>query len=282
MNSTDSPPVLASRDQHILMLTLNRPHRHNALAADVIDALVEELQLAANDDDVRVAVIRGAGPSFCSGYDLSPEQRSEYTSGLNLVTDYRRLETLRKKWSVIRDFPKPLVAGIHGHCLAGGTDLLLACDISIAADNASIGMPNVRSLGISLLLPMWERILGGPRSKLYAFTGDSMSGAQAAEFGFVSLSVDASELDAEVARVANRIAMVPPQIVALAKQTLNHRWRSEWEELSAMGTALDAIAHGVDDVVQFWQLAARDGLKSTLDARDAPFRPGAPRTGSAE
>lgn len=256
----------------VVTISMNSPERRNALSLPMLQSLVAVLRETEQSADLKVAVVRGQGPSFCAGYDLSLSARGEYIAGLQTTTDHRRLDDLRRALSEIRDFRKPLIAEVHGYCVAGGTDLLMACDVSVAATDAKFGMPNIRSLGISLLLPLWELVLGGPRSKLLAFTGDTISGEEAARAGLVSRAVEPGNLRSEVIALARRMSMVPSDLLEIAKATLNAKWRSDWESVTVTSTALDAIAHGAPAVTDFWQLASKEGLRVALADRDDKFR----------
>jgi 1,4-dihydroxy-2-naphthoyl-CoA synthase len=129
--------LLCERVGRVLVLTLNRPERHNAITPELAEDLVIEVERAG--DDVRAAVIRGAGRSFCAGYDLSGGRREP--GGRGVTAEARGLRHLSRCWDRLLHAPLPVIAQIHGHCLAGGTDLAGHCDLVITAEDASIGFP---------------------------------------------------------------------------------------------------------------------------------------------
>src|SRR5205823_13638297 len=113
---------------------------------------------------------------------------------------------------------------IRGYCGAGGTDLMPASDLSFAATDASIGVPNVRGLGITMLLPMWSWMVGPQRAKLLALTGDFMTGEEAAQFGLVAAALPEAVLGERVLAVAERIALMPEELLEVTKQALHAVW----------------------------------------------------------
>jgi enoyl-CoA hydratase len=261
-------------DHFVTTITLNEPDKLNRLSGRMQLALKSALE-HARTSGARVVVIRGEGRAFSTGYDLDPRSpaRDSYLHDADIEADRAGLANTARMWREIRDFPLPVISQISGYCLSGGTDLMLATDIAIAAEDASIGMPNTRSLGITLMLPVWTWMIGPMRAKLMAFTGDSISGAQAAEWGLVAWAVPANRLPSAVASLAERIAQLPPDIVHAAKRSLNTAFDTAGLAQAIAGTVeIDTVAHFTPVVRQFWERIDSVGLKAALEERDGSFR----------
>ena len=207
----------------VCRITLDRPEKHNALDHALMDDLVAAFTAAERDDDVRVVVLAGAGPSFCAGYDLGgsyyttpPEPPGRWTLDKALMT----LRDIESRYQRIWNCPKPTIARVHGHALAGGCYLQLLCDISVAADDANLGHPAVRMGGASSM-PLWQVILGPRIARYLLLTGRTVSGAEAERLGLVTLAVPAAELDTTVDGIVADCLAVPFAGALHAKETLN-------------------------------------------------------------
>jgi enoyl-CoA hydratase len=143
--------ILYATADRIARITLNAPEKRNALSFSMRDEVVRALRAAEADDEVSVVLIDGAGPSFCSGYDLSPGNRDNPKDGwvhsahFDAWTDQFARSCLRD-WLTIRDLLKPVVVKAHGHCVAGGTEILSMADIAFVADDTRIGYPPMRGM----------------------------------------------------------------------------------------------------------------------------------------
>lgn len=204
-------------------ITLNRPDKHNALSHALLDDLDGAFAAAERDPDVRVVVLAGAGPSFCAGYDLGgsyyttpPEPDGRWTLSNALMT----LRDIEARYQRIWNCPKPTIARVHGHALAGGCYLQLLCDISVAAEDANLGHPAIRMGGASSM-PLWQTILGPRIARYLLLTGRTVSGAEAARLGLVTLAVAADELDTTVEGIVADCLAVPADGALQAKETLN-------------------------------------------------------------
>jgi enoyl-CoA hydratase len=260
--------VLRSDQSGIRTLTLNRPDKLNALSSELVDALSSSLAEAAEDDDVRVVVIAGAGRSFCAGYDLdepAPEGDEAVARGLRRSLD-RLLE--------IYDQPQPVIASVQGHCLAGGCDLMMMCDLVVAADDAVFGQPEIR-FGSAIVANVMPWLIGARRAKELVLTGfDKLDAETALRYGLVNRVVPRERLEEETAGLARQLAVVDPEVMRLAKRSLN----AGWEEAGfreALRTGLDI---GVEiettrspERVEFDRIAAEHGLKEAIRWRDARF-----------
>ncbi len=197
-------------------LTLNRPEKRNALSNELRGAILDALKAADADPAVRVSVLRGAGPAFSSGYDLSADNsvnQPYYSPGgpgqwARHVVD---------GWFTIWDLAKPVIAQVHGYCLAGGSELAACCDLVYVAEDARIGYPPTR-----LMSPpdnQFHPFLMGMRTAMEMFlTGDAITGTEAAARGFANRAVAAAELERTVLGVAERIALVPTELSQINKR----------------------------------------------------------------
>ena len=207
----------------VCRITLNRPEKHNALNHALLDDLEAAFTAAERDTGVRVVVLAGAGRSFCAGYDLGgsyyttpPEPEGHWTVA-NALTTLRDIEA---RYQRIWNCPKPTIARVHGHALAGGCYLQLLCDISVAADDANLGHPAIRMGGVSSM-PLWQVILGPRIARYLLLTGRTVSGAEAARLGLVTLSVAPEVLDDTVDALIADCLEVPYGGALHAKEALN-------------------------------------------------------------
>jgi enoyl-CoA hydratase len=278
--TTVEPAVLTERIGAVVRLTLNRPARHNPLTPRCIRELLDAVARAGSDPDVRAVVIRGSGPSFSSGYGILPDDILPDDTGLGdtgpagIEGDVAAMVDLAAGWAQVWDCSIPVVAQVHGNCLAGGTDLALHCDMVVAAEDARIGFPPVRSMGVPPT-NMWLYHLGPQWTKRLLFTGDTVSGSEAAAIGLVQAAVPASELDDHVLALATRIALVGRDMLTANKRVINEgvelMGRSRLQRFAAVN---DAVAHRSPDARAFTARAGEVGLKQAVRERDAPFDAG--------
>jgi enoyl-CoA hydratase len=265
----DSPAPLVRR------LTLNRPAKRNALSNALRGAIFAALEEADQDADVRVTILRGAGTCFSSGYDLAGVGEPPFhTAGGQGQWARHVVEGCFRMW----DLAKPVIAQVHGWCLAGGSELAFACDLVYCAEDAQIGYPAVRTMSPpDNQYHAW--ILGMRAAMELMLTGDAISGVEAVRLGFANRAFPVAELEREALAMAERIAKVDPELAQLNKR-LVHR------QMEAMGLRAGLRA-GTDLHALGWHTAAsraymgrlRDGVRGALDARDEAF--GDYRTGPA-
>ncbi|MEE9607986.1 MAG: crotonase/enoyl-CoA hydratase family protein [Myxococcota bacterium] len=259
-------------------ITLARPDKHNAITTPMLDELEHALWKADDDRSVHCVVLRGQGPSFCSGYDLTALPRRSPESGLRTGRshddDIWLIERNNRRIRALWETHKPSIAQVHGACLAGGTDLALACDMVIAADNARIGFPAARSLG-ALPNNLWLYHCGPQWAKRLQLTGDSVSGADAASIGLVMKAVPAEFLEAEVEHLARRLCKIDPDLLAANKRIINLGLELMGAQvLQRLAAENDARAHHAAAVREFGPSVREHGLKETLRRRDEPFGEG--------
>jgi len=258
-------------------VTLNRPEKLNALSPQLQAELIECLTDADEDPDIRVITLRGAGRAFCAGYDITPPQTDEdreITKARrgNIRSDMQRLQKTARLMTSIFDLSKPVIAGIHGHVIAGGTDLALHCDIIIAADDANIGFPPVRSMGTPPT-HMWTYMVGPQWAKWFMLTGETVSGKEASDMGLVLKSVPAEGLDAAVEDLANKMAKIPWEMLAANKSIVNKALDLMGRNMmQVIAAETDAVSHQSPIVKEFNEISSEQGLKAALEWRDRPFR----------
>jgi enoyl-CoA hydratase/carnithine racemase len=257
-------------------LTMNRPGALNALSEELMAALGSALADSAADDAVAVLILRGAGRAFCAGYDLKEDAAA---GALDAAGWHESLRHSTQQLLAILDHPKPVIASVHSYCLAGGTDLMLACDLAVAADDARFGYVDVRfgSGVVSMFLP-W--VVGVRTAKELVFTGeDRLPAEEALRIGLVNRVVPRDELDGVTLALAEEIAKNEPFVVQTMKRSLNRAW-----DVAGFRAAMEANVE-LDVMIETANLPARDefrritqerGLKEAIAWRDAQFRGDAP------
>ncbi|HWD52439.1 MAG TPA: crotonase/enoyl-CoA hydratase family protein [Acidimicrobiales bacterium] len=271
--SADNPTVLTERIGAVCRLTLNRAERHNPLTPRCIRELLEAVTDAERDTDVRVVVIRGSGRSFSSGYGILAEdiEPGDADPPAGIEADAAAMLELAAGWARLWNCRLPVIAQVHGNCLAGGTDLALHCDLVVAAEDARIGFPPVRSMGVPPT-NMWLYHLGPQWTKRLLFTGDTVNGVEAAAIGLVHASVPEAELDDYTLALATRIGLVGRDLLAANKRVINEgvelMGRSQLQRFAALN---DAVAHRSKDARAFTARAGEVGLRQAVHERDAPF-----------
>jgi enoyl-CoA hydratase len=255
----------------VARLTLNRPQRANALNAVMLGEIGSALDEIERDAAMRALIVRGAGAAFSSGFDLK-EQIERRPKG---IEEWRAIlrhdfDTIMRFWH----FPLPTIATVRGPCLAGACELALACDMTIAADDAFFGEPELKfGAGIVAMLLPW---IAGPKvaKEIILLGEDRIPAARAREIGMVNRVVSVETLDAVGLAVANRIAAIDPNLVKETKRAINRAFEAQnmltaLEEALAIDLAIEGV--GSPDKIQFMEIARRDGLKAALAWRDARF-----------
>ena len=254
---------------HVRRLTLNRPTKRNALSHALRTQLFEQLREADADPAINVIIIRGAGPSFSAGYDLA-QDKSETPPWPISTADGAWARHVLTGWFEMMDMATPIIAQVHGFCLAGGTELATACDLVYVAHDAQVGYPPVRSMSSPDMA--WHAWMLGMRRAMEAMlTGDSMTGDEAVAAGFANRAFAAEKLDNEVLAIAERVAKVPADLQALNKRVV-HR------AMEAMGMRDGMRATADINALGFHQRASKEyfakfagGVTQALDARDSSF-----------
>jgi len=257
-------------------VTLNRPEKRNAISNRVRVQLFDELRRADQDDDVRVIVVRGAGTCFSAGYDLNPDPDQPLPRPI-AIRDGFWSRSLVEGWLELMDMSTPIIGQVHGYCLAGGSELAAACDLLYVADDATIGYPPVRTMSSPDFL--WQPWYMGLRRAMEAvLTGDSMTGLEAVEYGFANRAFPADALEDEVLAIAERVAQVPGDLLALNKRTVHRAMEAQGMRNGLRATTeLQALGLHQRSSREYMPKLRSEGVKGALDARDAPFGDGRTR-----
>ena len=250
MTMDEAPPLLeTSGEAGVLRLTLNRPRARNALSLGLMERLVEALGRAGKDPQTRVVVIAGAGPAFCAGHDLrelrADPRRATYEDTFALCS---------KLMLTITRLPKPVIAEVHGVATAAGCQLVAACDLAVAAEDASFATPGV-NIGLFCSTPMvaLSRAVGRKAAMEMLLTGDLVDAARAREIGLVNRVVPVAGLRAAVDALAREIAAKSAFTVAIGKEAFYRQteldlaaaYRYAAEVMTTNMVAADA-AEGID------------------------------------
>ncbi len=251
-------------------VTLNRPEKRNALNNPLRAALLEGIYAAEADDDVSVIIVRGAGKCFSAGYDLGGGNEGTelpfYTAG----GDGQWPRHVTSGWMGLWDLAKPVIAQVHGYCLAGGSELATGCDLVYVADDAKIGYPAVRFGVPDMHFHPWT--VGFRTAMEMMLTGDSLSGVDAARLGWANRSFPAEELDERVVEMAERIAMLPSDIVQLNKRVVHRQMEVMGLRTGIrIGTELCALGTHQKSFHEFINSIDGKGLTKALSQRDEGF-----------
>ncbi len=250
-------------------ITLNRPDKRNPLSNELRRELFDALEAADRDPEIRVTVIRGAGSCFSAGYDLASDVSRDqpfYTAGGLGNWPRHVVEGFFHMW----DLAKPVIAQVHGYCLAGGTELATACDLVYVADDAKIGYPVVRAISPpdNQFYP-W--IVGLRRAMELMLTGDHMSGVEAVECGFANRHFPQAELEDRVLEIAERVARTPSDLQQINKRAV-HRQMDAMGIRAGLraGTEMQQLATFTETARNHLRELSRD-LTGTLSKRDADY-----------
>jgi enoyl-CoA hydratase len=232
-------------------VTLNRPEKRNAISTPMRVELLEALREHDQDPDVRVTIIRGAGPCFSAGYDLGGASLMAGAPFYSAPGDGQWARQCNDTWFSIWDLAKPVIAQIHGYAIAGATELASACDLVYVADDAEISYPVVRVMSP----PDWQYhtvLLGMRRAMEVMLTGRPIDGIEAARIGFANRSFPPDRLEEEVLLVATDIAGIPSDLAQINKRSV-HRAFDVWGARAAIraGTELQALAGHTETARRF-------------------------------
>lgn len=286
----ETSDVLYHREGRIATITLNRPHRLNAISIAMPQALAQAVERANRDDDVHVIVLAGAGRAFCSGYDLidfaenAGEQPGSQLGGAagqawDPMADYFGMKQNTEHFMSLWRSYKPTIARIHGPAVAGGSDIALCCDIAIMAEEAVIGYPPARVWGCPTTA-MWVYRLGAERAKRMLLTGDLVTGVEAAAMGLVLEAVPLAQLDDRVGVLAGRMAGIPKNQLMMQKLMVNQAYDNMGLQSTQMfATLFDGITRHSPEGVWFKKRAEEVGFKQAVRERDsgAPIADGTSR-----
>jgi len=265
-----------SGNPRIARLLLDRPERLNAINEDMPREIRAAVEWAQADDEVHVIVVEGAGKGFCGGYDLAhfgegeidhpcQQEREPWDPMLDYAYMKRNTEDFMSLWRS----SKPTIAKVHGHAVAGGSDIALCCDLLVMAEDARIGYMPTRVWGCPTTA-MWTYRLGATRAKQMMFTGDTIDGRTAAQWGLANEAVPAADLDAAAMRLAGRIAGVPRSHLAMHKLVVNQVLLTMGlEQTQSLATLFDGITRHNPEGLWFRRYAQSEGFKAAVQWRDS-------------
>src|SRR3954449_2538425 len=280
----------------IARITLDRPERGNGITLEMPRELAACVERANLDPEIHAIALAGNGSGFCGGYDLVGSAEGEMSgiddagpppgspldpqviaanhapeSNWDPVTDFQFM------WRNVRGFmslfhsEKPVLCKVHGFCVAGGTDMALCADLLVVADDAKIGYPPARVWG-SPTTAMWAHRVGIARAKRLLLTGDSLTGAEAAEWGLAVEAVPAGELDERFESLVQRVARLPiNQLVMMKLLTNQVAYAQGLHATQLLGTFFDGITRHTEEGHGFVRSAAESGFKEAVRERDEPF-----------
>src|SRR4029453_5812170 len=273
-----TPLVTYAADARVGIVSLNRADKLNAISAELKKTLVERFHEADRDPATSVVVLRAEGRSFCAGYDISPNPARAARRGNALawhesLTDDVQLEMT--PW----EMKKPVIASVQGHCLGGGCELVMMCDLTIAADDALFGEPEIRfsNVGPALVMPF---IIGLKRAREPLFLGDPIDAKTAREYGMVNRVVPRAELQTATMKFARRMALISPGALASTKPPANHRPEPAGVRSAIMAGAdiLGSVYAARTEVgTRFDEIREKEGLGAALRWRAAQFSEHAPQ-----
>jgi len=214
--------VIYEVKDNIARITMNRGGKMNALSHALWDDLITAFGQAEDDPEVRVVILCGEGRAFCTGWDLKGSYYISVPEGHEQWTVSNALSTLRRiseRYLRIMNLPKPVIAQVHGYCLAAGCYLEMLCDIAIAAEDALLGHPVGRG-GVDSM-PLWITYLGFRKAKEMLLTQRIIDGKEAERIGLVNRAVPADKLEEEVWNLAKTLAEAPPDAIAVQKEAFN-------------------------------------------------------------
>jgi enoyl-CoA hydratase len=285
-------------DGRVARLTLNRPERGNGITRGLVTELEQCVERADLDPAVHALLLSGRGKGFCGGYDLvesaegqgalGPDPAGAAPPGSPLdplvmmrnhnpadvwdpMVDYSMMSRNVRAFMSLFHCSKPVVCKVHGFCVAGGTDMALCSDLLVIAADAKIGYPPARVWG-SPTTSMWAYRLGSQRAKRLLFTGDSLTGAEALEWGLAIEAPAPEELDGRAELLVERIERVPINQLQMMKLLVNQSLYSQGlHATQVIGTVFDGVARHTREGYDFQGLAAREGFREAVRQRDEPF-----------
>jgi len=266
--------IRLERSGAVATLTLDRPQRLNAINKQMLLELQHALDTVEGDPELRALVVNGAGGNFSSGFDLS-EQMEARPTGVEIWREIleRDFGTITRFWH----FSKPTIAAVSGYCLAGGCELALCCDITLASEDAIFGEPELKfGAGIVVMILPW--LVGPKHAKEIILRGmDRIPAQEALRIGLINRIVSVGELDSAALALARDIAVIDPHLVQQTKRAINRTFQI-MGLVDALEAALDidlAIeGAGSADKIEFMQIARKDGLRAAIAWRDARFGKG--------
>jgi len=272
--------LLYGVDEAIATITLNRPDTLNTIVPPMPDELEDAVNAAVRDPEVKVIVLRGAGRSFCAGFDFGDgfhhwdealTTDGRWDAGKDFVfATTPSIAPVPKFMSMWRS-PKPVIAQVHGWCVGGGSDMALCADLVIASEDARIGTPYSRVWGC-YLTGMWLYRLGLTKAKEHALTGRPLSGREAADCELINRAVPFADLEATVLEEARLLASLPASQLAAMKMIVNQAYENMGlASTQTLGPILDGLMRNTREAERFVEVSAEQGVGAAVKARDGGY-----------
>lgn len=253
--------IYLEKDGNIGTVVLNRPEKLNAMAPPMLLLFDKVMQEARDDDDIKVVVIRGNGRAFSTGYDM---EGGGVEQTIAEDRDYQQVKV--ERWQRIRDFPKPVIAMIHGYCIAGASQMAIHCDVIFVAEDTQLGFPVVPAGG-GMMGQSWAWHVGPHKAKWLSFLPGSMiSGKEAEAMNFASKAFPADKLEEETYSYARRIAKVPGDLLRIKKLAINRVMDVQGFQTSIkFGAEWNAIAHRTSGTEEVRGEIKKRGLRGAIE-----------------
>lgn len=265
--------IRVEHEDALSWIVLNRPEAANALSPQLLDEFADALDFLKGHGGPVIA-IRGEGRGFCSGMDLSKYGGGD-SGPADPMADQARLQGNVERWLMMWDHPKPIIAAVHGYCMAAAAQMCVFTDITIVADDVRVGEPTI-PIGGGFIAPTWVHLVGPKRAKEFAFVpGNWIDGPTAVEWGWANHCVPADDLIPAVRSLAERIALTPPEVLRLKKLSINRAAEAAGFRQALSGIAeIDALLHLAPAVLELRQRMKDRGLKAVIqEFKVAPTTP---------
>ena len=278
----------------VARITLDRPEHGNGITLEMPAEIAACTERANLDPAIHVIALAGNGTGFCGGYDLAASAESWSEAGdaapegspldpaviarnhapetnWDPVVDFQMMRRNVRGFMSLFESEKPVICKVHGYCVAGGTDMALCSDLLVVAEDAKIGYPPARVWG-SPTTAMWAHRIGVMRAKRLLLTGDSLTGAEAAEWGLATEAVAPGRLDERFEQLLERVARLPLNQLVMMKLLTNQVLEAQGlRATQLLGTFFDGITRHTEEGHGFVRRAAESGFKEAVRERDEPF-----------
>jgi enoyl-CoA hydratase len=276
MAASDYEHLVYEKVGHRATITLNRPEKINALNEKLTREFETAMLAAEDDDEVRVVVLKGAGRGFCAGHDYGKEhfKPGERETGHDTTTHRIDFEKRLRAYMRVWEIPKPVIAQVHGACIAAGTLLAGLADIVVVAHDAKIGpVEAAPGMVMGLIWGAWLPVVGIRKTKDFAFLHGTMDGLEAERCGWATRSVHRDDLASTVDRMAEEIARVPLEILMMKKLAINRSAnRMGVREMMEVNFEMSLAGHFSNTREEWTAKLERDGFKSVMAEWKAGIR----------
>jgi len=268
------PIVLYTIDDEVSIITLNRPDKLNAISHDLQHALTEAFSRADADPATSVVLLRAEGRSFCAGYDIGATDPAAGDWRSDPAKAHAHLQPQLEFEMIPWLMTKPVIASVQGHVLGGGCELVMLCDLTIAADNATFGEPEIRfsAVGPAIVMPM---IIGYKKARELLYFGDQIDARTALDIGMINRIVPLTELRAASLAYAKRLSLISPEALYATKRAVN-RVADAAGFRTALYSGLDVVgplyATATEHGTKFREIARTEGVPAAVKWRSEQFQ----------